>query len=111
MSDDTQIAKTGNNLPQPAQPQQPIQANLNQYGNDSTQIAYVQNYDASTKQTVLILQGAQPSGGTVVGQGVAFNYDCFNISGNVSHGIVSISSSLEPNNTMDRHLWFQRTEP
>ena len=78
MSDDTQIAKTGNNLPQPAQPQQPIQANLNQYGNDSTQIAYVQNYDASTKQTVLILQGAQPSGGTVVGQGVAFNYDCFN---------------------------------
>lgn len=40
MSDDTQIAKIGNNLPQPGRPQQPIQANLNQYGNDSTQIAY-----------------------------------------------------------------------
>ena len=34
MSDDTQIAKIGNNLPQPGRPQQPIQANLNQYGND-----------------------------------------------------------------------------
>lgn len=77
MSDDTQIAKTGNNLPQPAQPQQPIQAILNQYGNDSTQIAYVQHYDA-TNQTVLIMQGVQPAGGTVVGQGVTFNYDCFN---------------------------------
>lgn len=41
MSDDTQIAKIGNNLPQPGRPQQPIQANLNQYGNDSTQIAYL----------------------------------------------------------------------
>ena len=30
MSDDTQIAKTGNNLPQPGRPQQPIQANLSQ---------------------------------------------------------------------------------
>ena len=69
MSDDTQIAKTGNNLPQPGQPQQPIQANLNQYGNDSTQIAYVQHYDATTNQTVLIMQGAQPAGGTIVGQG------------------------------------------
>ena len=78
MSDDTQIAKIGNNLPQPGRPQQPIQANLNQYGNDSTQIAYVQHYDATTNQTVLIMQGAQPAGGTVVGQGVTFNYDCFN---------------------------------
>ena len=46
MSDDTQIVKTGDNLPHKAQSQQPIQANLNQYGNDSTQIAYVQHYDA-----------------------------------------------------------------
>lgn len=65
-------------FPQPGRPQQPIQANLNQYGNDSTQIAYVQHYDATTNQTVLIMQGAQPAGGTVVGQGVTFNYDCFN---------------------------------
>lgn len=40
--------------------------------------AYVQHYDATTNQTVLIMQGAQPAGGTVVGQGVTFNYDCFN---------------------------------
>ena len=44
MSDDTQIAKMGQSLPQINQPQQPIQANLNQYGNESTQIAYVQHY-------------------------------------------------------------------
>ena len=39
MSDDTQIVKTGDSLTQKTQSQQPIQANLNQYGNDSTQIA------------------------------------------------------------------------
>ena len=95
MSDDTQIAKIGNNLPQPGRPQQPIQANLNQYGNDSTQIAYVQHYDATTNQTVLIMQGAQPAGGTVVGQGVTFNY-------------VSISLSSEPSNMTAQHSLFQR---
>ena len=78
MSDDTQIAKTGNNLPQPAQPQQPIQANLNQYGNDSTQIAYVQNYDGTVNQTVVILPGGPTSGVPLVTQGLTFNYDCFN---------------------------------
>ena len=78
MSGDTQIVKTGDSLTQKTQLQQPIQANLNQYGNDSTQIAYVQHYDATTNQTVLIMQGVQPAGGTVVGQGVTFNYDCFN---------------------------------
>lgn len=51
MSDDTQIAKMGQSLPKTNQPQQPIQANLNQYGNESTQIAYVQHYDATTNQT------------------------------------------------------------
>lgn len=40
MSDDTQIAKMGQSLPKTNQPQQPIQANLNQYGNESTQIAF-----------------------------------------------------------------------
>ena len=50
MSDDTQIAKMGQSLPKTNQPQQPIQANLNQYGNESTQIAYVQHYDAMTRQ-------------------------------------------------------------
>lgn len=78
MGNDVQIVKTGDDLPQKVQSQQPIQANLNQYGNDGTQIAYVQNYDATTNQTVLIMQGLQPAGGIVVGQGVTFNYDCFN---------------------------------
>lgn len=66
MSDDTQIAKMGQSLPKINQPQQPIQANLNQYGNESTQIAYVQHYDATTNQTVLIMQGTQPASGTVI---------------------------------------------
>lgn len=78
MSDDTQIAKTGNNLPQPAQPQQPIQANLNQYGNDSTQIAYVQNYDGTVNQTVFIMPGGPIGGAPIVTDGLSFNYDCFN---------------------------------
>ena len=79
MGDDIQIVKTGDDLPKKVQPQQPIQANLNQYGKDGTQIAYVQHYDATTtNQTVLIMPGIQPAGGTVVGQGVTFNYDCFN---------------------------------
>lgn len=79
MSDDIQIARTGENLPQRVTPQQPIQANLNQYGSDSTQIAYVQNYDGTINQTVLIMPGASPTGFPVVAQGLAFNYDCFNL--------------------------------
>ena len=91
MSDDTQIAKIGNNLPQPGRPQQPIQANLNQYGNDSTQIAYVQHYDATTNQTV-------PS------QPVELSLD------KVSHSTmtVSISLSSEPSNMTAQHSLFQR---
>lgn len=96
MSDDTQIAKIGNNLPQPGRPQQPIQANLNQYGNDSTQIAYVQHYDATTNQTVLIMQGAS--------QPVELSLD------KVSHSTmtVSISLSSEPSNMTAQHSLFQR---
>ena len=78
MRDDTQIEKTGSNLPQPALPQQPIQANLNQYGNEGTQIAYVQNYDGTFHQTVVILQGGTASETPLVAQGLTFNYDCFN---------------------------------
>lgn len=79
MGDDIQIIKTSDDLPKKVQSQQPIQANLNQYGKDGTQIAYVQHYDATTtNQTVFIMPGIQPAGGTVVGQGVTFNYDCFN---------------------------------
>ena len=86
MSDDTQIAKMGQSLPQINQPQQPIQANLNQYGNESTQIAYVQHYDATTNQTVLIMQ--------------------------VSHSTMTvlISLSLELSNMTVQHSWFQRIE-
>ena len=79
MSDDIQIAKTGENLPQRVPPQQPIQANLNQYGPDGTQIAYVQNYDGTINQTVLIMPGASQTGVPVVAQGLDFNYDCFNL--------------------------------
>lgn len=73
MDKDLQIAS--NQSPQKAQP---VPVTLTQTGNDNTQIAYVQNYDGTTNQTVFIMQGAQPVGGTVVGQGVTFNYDCFN---------------------------------
>ncbi len=79
MSDDIQIAKTGDNLPQKIQPQQPIQANLNQYGSDSTQIAYVQNYDGTINQTVLIMPGTSATGVPMAAQGLVFNYDCFNL--------------------------------
>lgn len=48
MSDDTQIAKMGQSLPKTNQPQQPIQANLNQYGNESTQIAYLHLHSFKT---------------------------------------------------------------
>lgn len=44
MSDDTQIAKMGQSLPQINQPQQPIQANLNQYGNESRAIQTLRHY-------------------------------------------------------------------
>ena len=73
MDKDLQIASN-----QPPQKAQPVPVTLTQTGNDNTQIAYVQNYDGTTNQTVLIVQGASPAGGTVVGQGVTLNYDCFN---------------------------------
>ena len=73
MDKDLQIASN-----QPPQKAQPVPVTLTQTGNDNTQIAYVQNYDGTTNQTVLIVQGASPVGGTVVGQGVTLNYDCFN---------------------------------
>ena len=79
MSDEKQIAKTSNNLPQLAQSQQPIQANLNQYGNDSTQIAYVQHYDGTVNNTVVILPGGSQYGALSAIQGLTFNYDCFNV--------------------------------
>ena len=73
MDKDLQIASN-----QPPQKAQPVPVILTQTGNDNTQIAYVQNYDGTTNQTVLIVQGTSPVGGTVVGQGVTLNYDCFN---------------------------------
>lgn len=79
MSDEIQIAKTGDSLPQKIQSQQPIQANLNQYGSDSTQIAYVQNYDGTINQTVLIMSGNSSTGFPMTAQGLVFNYDCFNL--------------------------------
>ena len=63
----------------PPQEAQPVPITLTQTGNDNTQIAYVQTYDATTNQTVFIVQGVSPVDGTVVGQGVTLNYDCFNL--------------------------------
>jgi len=74
MAKDLQIASN-----QPSRQSQPVPVTLTQTGNDNTQIAYVQNYDGTTNQTVIIMQGAQPSSGIVAGQGVTFNYDCFNL--------------------------------
>ena len=53
---------------------QPTPVSLTQTGNDNTQIAYVARYE----QNVAIFPGAQQTAMPVVGQGVIFNYDCFN---------------------------------
>lgn len=77
MSENTQIARAGNALPQ-SLPKQPTPTSLNQYGNDSTQIAYVQNYDATVNQTVVILPNNSITGVPSIPQDITFNYDCFN---------------------------------
>jgi hypothetical protein len=72
MEKDTQIATTRQLSPQMIQQAQPI--NLTQTGNDNTQIGYVEKYE----QSIVILPSAQSAGIPVIGQGVTFNYDCFN---------------------------------
>ena len=76
MNDDAQLVKAEQNLPQTPQP---AQSNLNQYGNDSTQIAYVQNYDATVNQTVVILPNGSTAGAPLTENGLSFDYDCFNL--------------------------------
>ena len=76
MSDDAQLVKAEQNLPQTPQP---AQSNLNQYGNDSTQIAYVQNYDGTVNQTVVILPNGSTAGTPLTENGLSFDYDCFNL--------------------------------
>lgn len=72
MEKNIQIASVGQQLPQRMQQAQPV--NLTQTGNDNTQIAYVEKYE----QSVVILPGVPSVGLPVIGQGVTFNYDCFN---------------------------------
>lgn len=72
MEKNTQITAIGQQLPQRLQQSQPV--NLIQTGNDNTQIAYVEKYE----QSVVILPGVPSAGMPVIGQGVTFNYDCFN---------------------------------
>ena len=72
MEKNTQIAAIGQQLPQRMQQAQPV--NLTQTGNDNTQIAYVEKYE----QSVVILPGVPSAGMPMIGQGVTFNYDCFN---------------------------------
>lgn len=72
MEKNAQIVATGQQLPQRVMPTQPV--SLTQNGNDNTQIAYVERYE----QSVVILPGVASAGTPVIGQGVTFNYDCFN---------------------------------
>lgn len=72
MEKNAQIVATGQQLPQRVKPVQPV--SLTQNGNDNTQIAYVEHYE----QSVVILPGVASAGMPVIGQGVTFNYDCFN---------------------------------
>lgn len=72
MEKNAQIVATGQQLPQRVKPVQPV--SLTQNGNDNTQIAYVERYE----QSVVILPGVASAGMPVIGQGVTFNYDCFN---------------------------------
>lgn len=72
MEKNAQIVATGQQLPQRVKPVQPV--TLTQNGNDNTQIAYVERYE----QSVVILPGVASAGMPVIGQGITFNYDCFN---------------------------------
>lgn len=68
---DKELQVVPQQLPQQAQP---TPVSLTQTGNDNTQIAYVARYE----QNVAIFPGAQQTAMPVIGQGVTFNYDCFN---------------------------------
>ena len=68
---DKELQVVSQQLPQQAQP---TPVSLTQTGNDNTQIAYVARYE----QNVAIFPGAQQTAMPVIGQGVTFNYDCFN---------------------------------
>ena len=54
---------------------QPTPVSLTQTGNDNTQIAYVERYEQNIAIFSDVWQAATP----VIGQGVTFNYDCFNL--------------------------------
>lgn len=73
MEKDMQVVATSQQLPQRVKPAQPV--SLTQNGNDNTQIAYVERYE----QSVVIFPGVASTGMPVIGQGVTFNYDCFNL--------------------------------
>lgn len=60
-------------------PRQPAPLEFRQEGNGNTQIAHVEHFDTTVNQTVVVLPGVPASNGVVLGQGVTFNYDCFNL--------------------------------
>lgn len=72
MENDKKIVPSGQQPLQRMPQVQPV--SLTQHGNDNTQIAYVEKYE----QSVVILPGVPSSGTPVIGQGITFNYDCFN---------------------------------
>ena len=98
MSDDTQIAKMGQSLPKINQPQQPIQANLNQYGNESRLRMFNIMMLQRIRLCSLCRELNQPAG---------LSLD------KVSHSTMTvlISLSLELSNMTEQHSWFQRIEP
>ena len=73
MEKDMQVVATSQQSPQRVKTAQPV--SLTQNGNDNTQIAYVERYE----QSVVIFPGVASAGMPVIGQGVTFNYDCFNL--------------------------------
>jgi len=72
MSNEIQVADS-NQLPEK---KRPSQVELKQEGDHNTQIAVVERLDFN--QNVLIMPGAQQTGGVAIAQGMKFNYDCFN---------------------------------
>ena len=68
---DKELQVVPQQLPQQAQP---TPVSLTQTGNENTQIAYVARYE----QNVAIFPSTPQTGMPVIGQGVTFNYDCFN---------------------------------
>ena len=79
MEKDNKIVPSGNQPPQVVGPGQSTPLEFRQEGSGNTQIGHVEHFDTTVNQTVVILPGVTATNGIVLGQGVTFNYDCFNL--------------------------------